>query len=212
LLARQADKPALWFRRGNAFAEQGKGKKAAADFSEASRRQPGNPGYLISRHLALLGGGDEASYRDFCPRMLREFHESKGAATAAGVVWLAVFLPNPPKEALPLARQAVARWLRNGSLRGLLGAAHYRAGDFTEAVRWLTGAARQRKGGATTDMLLFLAMAHHLGEAEKASRYLHQATQQMKQDEAEHRSNWMRRLSLRLLRQEAEALLSSAKP
>jgi Flp pilus assembly protein TadD len=211
LLSRDPENAALWRRRGRAFAEQDRWSEAAANFAEAHRMQPSDSGHLYRQGLALFGGGDEAGYRAVSSTMFRQFSESKDADTANAIARLAVLRSNPPRQPVALTQRAVGIEPRSWAYRETLGAAHYRAGDYTEAVRGLTGAARQRKEGATVWMQLFLAMAHHrLGESDRAKRLLQQAVAQMEREAAKNPPlGWENRLSQKLLRQEAESLLRS---
>ncbi len=108
-----------------------------------------------------------------------------------------------------------------------LGAALYRAGRFEEAVKRLTEATQLDAGAYRTNMLytwFFLAMAHHrLGHAEEARHWLDKAIEattklcsrppsrleSQRLPTASFRPNWSRRLTLELLRREAEQLIQA---
>jgi tetratricopeptide (TPR) repeat protein/tRNA A-37 threonylcarbamoyl transferase component Bud32 len=82
-----------------------------------------------------------------------------------------------PGRALELAKEAVKLAPRNGGYRNTLGTAHYRVGDWKNAVAELTKSTELRNGGDATDWF-FLAMAHwHLGERDQARVWYDRAVQ-----------------------------------
>jgi hypothetical protein len=100
----------------------------------------------------------------------------------------------------------------------LLGAALYRAGQGREALRRLGEASKayslaadQRRRQPIVYNWLFQAMAHHaLGHEHKATEWLQKAVRWMDEvaeDKTLGPMPWNRRLTVRLLRREAEALL-----
>ena len=104
-----------------------------------------------------------------------------------------------------------------------LGAVLYRAGRLEDAARRLTeaeAAFRNAKAPATTIAYtwLFLAMTRErLGQTEQAKQWLAKAVREIEQPPAERAEDpkarpWNRKLTLRLLRGEAEALIDRADP
>jgi tetratricopeptide (TPR) repeat protein len=96
-----------------------------------------------------------------------------------------------PAQALQLAKKAMqlspanysfsldAPYLHAGTNWTTLGVAHYRAGEWKEAVAALQKSMELRKGGDSTDWF-FLAMAHwKLGDKDKARESYNQAVQWM---------------------------------
>jgi Tfp pilus assembly protein PilF len=76
--------------------------------------------------------------------------------------WLLATGPAPvrdARQAVELARKAVAREPQNGAFWNTLGVAQYRAGDGPAAVAALEKSMQLRKGGDASDWF-FLAMAH----------------------------------------------------
>jgi tetratricopeptide (TPR) repeat protein len=139
-----------------------------------------------------------------------------------------------------LSAQAVAEKPNVGYLRETLGAALYRAGRLQEAAVQLRQAVELSGDGGSAWMQLFLAMTHHrLGhtvtgtagaiglpaapgwpapllaasalavERNQARFWLDAAVRQI---EAEKTAGWEDRLRMRLLRDEAQALLQAPKP
>src|SRR5262249_21172155 len=120
---------------------------------------------------------------------------------------------------LQLAEKAHAADGKNYDKINQLGAVLYRAGRFKEAAQRLTEAeaALQASPNMRTTIIytwLFQAMAHHqLGRRAEAARCLKKAVQEI--DEPSPRAardtgatSWNRRLTVQLLRREAEELLA----
>jgi hypothetical protein len=146
----------------------------------------------------------------------------------AGATWTCTLSPQSgadPNRIVSLAENVLAKSSRDHWHVNQLGAALYRAGRFEEAVTRLTEATELSCHPYRTNMLytwFYLAMAHHrLGHADLAHRGLDQAvqgTQQALKSPAEPPGksgnpdgvippNWSRRLTLGLLRREAEQLI-----
>jgi serine/threonine protein kinase/tetratricopeptide (TPR) repeat protein len=103
-------------------------------------------------------------------------------------------------RAVELAQKAVAMRPKNGAIWNTLGAAHYRAGNWNEAVAALEKSMELRQGGNSFDWF-FLAMAHwQLGEREKARDWYARAGKWMDQNQPKNEE-------LRRFRAEAAELL-----
>jgi serine/threonine protein kinase len=94
--------------------------------------------------------------------------------------WLMVIQPKPPvgdaKQGLEIAKLAVAKAPENGGLWNTLGVAHYRTGNWSEAVNALNQSRVLRKGGDSYDFF-FLAMAHwQSGDKDQARDWYKKAT------------------------------------
>jgi serine/threonine protein kinase/WD40 repeat protein len=180
-----------------------------------------------SRAMLLLLDGDLDGYRRVRSEKLERFGE--------GTVWTCTLSPSSgtdPGRIVSLAERAIAKSTKgqgyvnwNHGTVNQLGAALYRAGRFEEAVKRLTEATSLDAHPFRTNMLhtwFFLAMAHHrLGHAEEARRWLDRAvqgTEKALKSPAEPREkpgnldgairpNWNRKLTLLLLRGEAEKLI-----
>jgi tetratricopeptide (TPR) repeat protein len=119
-----------------------------------------------------------------------------------------------PKEAVELARQAVAQAPQEGGYWNTLGAAYYRAGNWNECVTALEKSMHLRQGGDGFDWL-FLAMAsHQLKKPNEAEKWLNKSVEWIRQAEQGqlnnplHRAVWQtHRREAELLRREATALL-----
>jgi Flp pilus assembly protein TadD len=131
--------------------------------------------------------------------------------------WTCVLAPDgvvEPGQVVELAEKLAAQDPKNRSRQTILGAALYRAGRFKEAERRLNQAAALPADGLqpVEYTWYFLAMAHQrLGHAREARAWLEKCHKQMEQKAKDANLPWNRRLSLELLRREAEALLGIEK-
>jgi Flp pilus assembly protein TadD len=212
LVKAQPDQSRHFLRRGRAYAEQGQWKKAGADFARAIRLKETKPEPWTGLALLRLQTADLAGYHQACARLLDRFGQATDPAVAQEVAWTLVLAPAVTDLTQPvrLAQLAVAK-LPKSNYRPLqtLGAALYRAGKWEKAVRRLNQAIKvQGKEGTAFDWL-FLAMAHHrLNHAAEARKWLDQTVAWMAKNPQAVRSwGWRDRLTLPLLRREAEALL-----
>jgi tetratricopeptide (TPR) repeat protein len=177
--------------------------------------------------MLCLRDGHLEGYREVCSDMLQRFGK--------GAVWTCTLTPNSgadPARIAALAEKAITEsdkgqgyvnedhWHVNQ-----LGAALYRTGRFEEAVKRLTEATKLNPHPYRSNMLptwFFLAMANHrLGHAEEARRWLDKAVQgtdealkppaelpgNSRNPDGVIAPNWSRKLTLLLLRREAEELI-----
>jgi eukaryotic-like serine/threonine-protein kinase len=207
----------FWVLRGWAYADRDQWDKASADFIKAAECKEPRVEVRYSRAMLHLRDGNLDGYRSMCSDALDRF--------GAGATWTCTLSPESgvdPDRIVSLAENLLARSSRDHWHVNQLGAALYRAGRFEEAVTRLTEATELNCHPYRTNMLytwFFLAMAYHrLGHAEEARRWLDQAVQGTQQAlklpaEPSGKSgnsdgvippNWSRRLTLGLLRREAE--------
>jgi tetratricopeptide (TPR) repeat protein len=228
----EADPSAAWAYqyRGNAYADLSRWDKAAADFAKAIDLKGDNPLHRYLHAVLLLGAADTEGYRSACLSMLEQFGKTPDPSIAYWVAWtfvLAADAAGDPAVTVQLAEKAVASAPKDYHYLNTLGAALYRAGRYEEAVRRLGEAATayKRDFGFRQPLVynwFFLAMAHHrLGQAEEARKRLDQAVKWVEQAGEEKGKDaaitlpmpWNRRLTLQLLRREAETLIhGAAKP
>jgi WD40 repeat protein/serine/threonine protein kinase/tetratricopeptide (TPR) repeat protein len=174
-------------------------------------------GYLGA--LARLAAGDAEDHRGDRARLLDRFADSSDAGALFWATWACALGPGRPAD----ARRLSAAAHRLTGLRPAdpdafqtAGAALYRAGRPVEAARWLDEAlvARSVEGAPQSTPLygrLFLAMAiHRLGHPREARARLAEAVTAIDSapESTAVSTPWNRRLTLRLLRSEAEATLA----
>ncbi|MGO9922542.1 MAG: protein kinase domain-containing protein [Isosphaeraceae bacterium] len=210
-------KSSFWVRRGWTYADMGQWDKASADFAKATQFKEPDEAAWYSRAMLHLRDGNLDGYRSICSEMLERF--------GAGATWTCTLSPESgagPDHIVSLAENLLAKSSRDHWHVNQLGAALYRADRFQEAVARFTEATELSCHPYRTNMLstwFYLAMAHHrLGHADEARRWLDRAvqgTQEALKSTAEPPAksgnadgvippNWCRKLTLGLLRREAE--------
>src|SRR5262249_3353841 len=158
-----------------------------------------------------------------CADMLRRFAAAT-ADSAQWAVWTCVLAPNAVadwKIPLQLAEKAVADDPNNYRALSHHGAVLYRAGHYREALTRLAEAEKayqpeQEKTSSIAYPWLFLAMTHYrlenTREAQqwlaKAAQWVEQAQQRQKDAATGGLLLWNRRLTVQMLRREAQELLS----
>ncbi len=208
-----------WVNRGDVYAFGGDWDKAVADFAAAIRLEPDD--HFLWYRLAVLHlqAGDAEAYRRDCQDMLRRFGPTRDPTVAHRVALICLLRPDAVSEGQRVSRLAElgAAGVPQGAWYLLtLGAAHYRAGQFPQAIRRLEQALVVPTADYYTSILtrLLLAMAHHAaGHADEARQWLDRAVE--RSDKALPRAeskalgpSWCDWVMCRLLRQEAEALLN----
>ena len=200
------------------FGQQG---AAIADFDKAVALGPEQANVWYRRALARLAQGQADQYRKDCAEMLQRFGESTKPDDANWVAWTCALAPDAIKDwpkTVALAEKAAKNDPKSASYLNTLGAVLYRAGRFDESLQRLTEADRVVKAPSETlpsspaYTWFFLAMAHHrLGHGEEAKKWFDKAAARTEKaireaDQGTEYLAWNRRLTLKLLRQEAKAL------
>jgi serine/threonine protein kinase/WD40 repeat protein/tetratricopeptide (TPR) repeat protein len=210
-------KSSFWVQRGWAHAGLGQWDKASADFVQATQGKEPDEAAWYSRAMLCLRDGNQDGYREVCSDMLQRFGE--------GAAWTCTLTPHSGADrdrVADLAEKLLAHSSRDHWHVTQLGAALYRAGRFEEAVQRLTEATELSCHPYRTNMQhtwYFLATAHQrLGHADEARRWLEKGVRGTEDalkspGETPGKSgnaggvispNWNRRLTLQLLRREAE--------
>jgi tetratricopeptide (TPR) repeat protein len=141
--------------------------------------------------------------------------DPKYAPAHNNLAWLLATCPDAklrdPRRAVELAKRAVRLATKEGNNWGTLGAAHYRAGDWKEAVAALDKSRELKKGGDAYAWL-FLAMAHQkLGNHDEARKAYDQATQWLEKNKESLAKNKRQAEELRRFRSETEEVLELKK-
>jgi WD40 repeat protein/tetratricopeptide (TPR) repeat protein len=232
--------PGGWVGRAFARAALHQWDRAERDYARA-QEMGGVPAVFAHQHaLVRLAVKDLSGFRKICGRLLEAGGPSPIPDTALWAAWTGALLPDTgvaPARLVQLAERAAAPLPRNRDSLLVRGAVLYRAGKWEEAIGPLEAAVTAPQGARappprsvrwnpeafddTGYELLFLAMAHQrLGHAEEACRWLDRAARWMeraplpktKEGGDNPLYSWNQRLPHEVLRREAEALLSGAKP
>src|SRR5262249_16339311 len=114
-------------------------------------------------------------------------------------------------KAVALAKKAVELAPKEGNHWNTLGAAHYRAGNWKDAVAALEKSMQLRKGGDAFDFF-FLAMAHwRLEHKEEAHKLYEKAIEWMDKNQKQLEQNKQWDEELRRFKTETEELLEVKK-
>jgi len=223
--------------RAHAHEANGNLDQAITDLTEAVRLAPEEAGLYAraielapnrgpswyTRALARLAGRDIDAYRSECAAMADQFGQTEDADNAYWTAWTCVLAADAVADysrPVALAQKAVKSDPASHSRLTALGAILYRAGRLDEAIKRLTEAeqlatdADPKTKVSPAYKWFFLAMAHHrLRQHDKAKKCFDKAvawTDKVMQDHQEStgpRLPWSRRVTLQLLRQEAEKTL-----
>jgi tetratricopeptide (TPR) repeat protein len=216
------DDAALLEARADLLARGGQWSKAAADFKKLTG-MPGQgspPWHLWYRQaLALLGAGKAAEYRQVCAAMSDNFKDTGEPEAAFFAAWSCALAPQAVTDfALPirLAERALGKNAELVRYHQGAGAVLYRAARYPEALKHLEaaeGKGNPQNRSSFAYVWYFRAMTHYrLGQKEEAARWLDKANKQAEVelqgiDQSSQPHIWVRKVTLRLLRAEAENLL-----
>jgi tetratricopeptide (TPR) repeat protein len=217
-LVKQASAPGPQGAVGRAYTLAGRAEwqKAAAESAQALQLHPQDPELWMVHAGLLVLAGDTAAYRAFCRRMQETLAQQPDGTRDRRATYLVarscLLAPNgvDPAEGVRLAEQALAAAPRYAWHLHTLALAHYRAGQFEQAVRRLEESMEANPGWAgRVDDWLLLALAHHrLGHAAEVTRWLEKAVYALPTgDFFQGPIHSHDRLACELLRREAEALM-----
>jgi hypothetical protein len=156
--------------------------------------------YLAAAHLAA---DDAKAYSNVCHEMLWRFDQTSDPYSCQRLVYACVAAPNAvedPNLVVTYALRLRADWTDS---HRLLGAAHYRAGQFQHALERFDKSTQSGFQPRAWDFA-FIAMIHHrLGRKSEASEALEQAQQKKADIEA-----WWEKAEVDHLIREAEGMIS----
>jgi tetratricopeptide (TPR) repeat protein len=213
---------AAYTQRAGAYVLKGEYVKALADLAEAVRREPDNANTRYSHALVVLSSDDLADYREVCSETLRHFSKTEDTGAGHWVAWACVLGPDAVDDfsaPIALAEKAVESEPKRVSYMNTLGAILFRAGRLEEAIQRLAEANKLLEDPDSSAMSspaytwYFLAMAHQANkQAEVAKKWLDKATEWTdkvvrEDEEGTNPLSWNRRLTLKLLREEAETMI-----
>lgn len=210
-----------WYFRGSYCAAIGDWEQAAIAFDKAAEREtdPEQLRYLYYVSLVRLAGDDLTEYRETCKRLVYRAKQLKSRRAALLATWVRLLAPeavaDPGELLAPTLRDYEGR---DPDLLSTLGAVLYRNNQFNDAISKLGEAIEAtpvdaNELRAVTYSQLFLSMAHsRLGHINAAQEYFDRAVRSLDQpaspSEKMLTDSWHIALPLRLLRSEAEELLS----
>jgi tetratricopeptide (TPR) repeat protein len=217
----QPDRDLTWLLRGSARASLGQWDKAAEDFEKAATFP--KTFHRAWSHLAVvrLQQKDAKGYREACNRLLDEWSDSADPQVTALVAWTCSVAPGNGADLGRLIQALEKKEVTDYTSLRALGAAQYRSGKSSQAVKVLAKAIESRSEPATMAWI-FLAMAHHeLGNKEEARQWLDKAkarwSKEAKDNPAgdgpgglnKNRAPWNELLVVELTMREAEELLKN---
>ena len=166
---------------------------------------------VVSLHFDAM-----EQYRLLCLKMLETFSTSGTAEENHIIAWTCALGCDAIQDyapAIQLARRSVEKEPANPQYLNALGAILMRSGMYAEAKPYLEGLVNfaGSKDTSKTYTYYFLAMTeHHLGNADAARLHLKTANE-LADAEVSGLIPWNRRLTIELLRKEAQTLLGDAK-
>jgi serine/threonine protein kinase/Flp pilus assembly protein TadD len=186
LVKLRPDQFCLWWDRGQMFANRGEWSAAAQDLTRAlavlDRNEYQRPGAYMVQSLAasLLLGGDEKSYRELRDSILKNvdrIDDPQAANVLSRACSLRALSITDSSVSLRLSQQAVAASPKMAWYLYGLGAAHYRAGQYEQAIaRCEDSIKAQPKWLGRGQNHVILAMAcKRLGRHEEAQDWLAKA-------------------------------------
>jgi tetratricopeptide (TPR) repeat protein len=225
----QPQAAALRAARGALYAEQRKWAEAMTDFQHAAKLDKDKPIHHYRAAMVALGRHDRKGYRRICAGLVERSGKTADAVAGRWVAWACSLAPDAADDlgrAVQLADTAVRARPKSHLHLNTHGAIMYRTGEFKKAVERLhqaheawEAASPKPPPSSPAYTWFFLAMAHHrLGHAEQAREWLDQAAKWAEKTGKDSvRSGpgrkplpWNRRLTLELLRREAESLIGPA--
>jgi WD40 repeat protein/tetratricopeptide (TPR) repeat protein len=217
---------AAYFNRAQAHLEKSDFDRAPADLSKAVELAPDHALFWYWRALARVAAGRLDEYRRDCAEMLRHFGATEDADAAHWTAWSCTLAPDAAADwSVPLALAKKAAKGDPDSIQYMIthGAVLYRAGRVQQAIQRLMDAEPLHQAldptlpSSPAYAWFYLAMAHHrLGHGDEAKKFLNKAAAAWMDEETREpkaptapRPAWNRRLTLKLLSDEAHTLLKT---
>ena len=210
--------PAQYYLARSTLHVENEGWSAAdEDLSAALSRDADQSAYTYYRAaLFRLRAGDAEGYRSVCSGILDRFADADSPTDAQFTAWTCALAPEAVDDyaaPLKLAESAVAAEPENQQYLNSLGAIQVRAGLAEEALTTFDKAATMNADANTSSAYdyYFRALAEHALERSDAAREsLAKANELASVDLESEGTTWNRKLTLELLRKEAEGLIESA--
>ncbi len=184
--------------------------QARADLTEILAQDKVDAYFVYQAGLLSLGIGDITCYRTVCDRLVNSFDETNDDRANHFSAWLCTLLPNSVEDfapAIKLARKAVAKIPAHQRYVIGLGATLMRAGEHEQAKAELSQALKLAQSDKTLtayNHYLRSINEQYLGNEAHAKEYLRIANETADKELAAGQT-WSRKLTLQLLRKEAES-------
>ena len=200
------------------FSERERWEEALEDLAKAIELKPGQHYHYYQRALVALATGDDSQYRETCRQMLETFADSAEPMAAQFTAWTCALAPEAVDDyaaPLKLAESAVEAEPENQQYLNSLGAIQLRAGLHEEALATFDKAAAVGESDNTSSAYdyYFRALAEQALERTDAAKQSLATANELAAAELENETDppaWNRKLTLELLRNEAEALIEPA--
>ncbi len=207
--------PASLIARAQLLAGLGELEKAKQDLNSVVSNEAGQYDQYYQAALLSLKLDDSESYKASCRTMLRTRTAADKPIAKHLAAWTCALAPNAIEnyaDAIALGRAAVEAEPANPQFLNGLGAILMRAGLYAEAKPYLEGiinhAGSENTSKTYTHYFLVLT-EHHLGNAEAAGAHLKTA-HELADKELADSIPWNRKLTIELLRKEAQGLMGEA--
>jgi serine/threonine protein kinase/uncharacterized protein HemY len=177
------DHVSLWAERGEMYTRLGLWDLAATDFArETELREPETTWPWYWHAILSSSVGDREGYHQACRRMRASFRGTTNGTFARDLVRASVLAPDADADLdqlVELAHGIAVCEPGDACLLYVLGIAHYRAGQYEAALRWLRQSMAAGPGWAAWRINYpILAMVHQrLGQAEQARKALNEAAE-----------------------------------
>ncbi len=203
--------------RAQLLAGLGELQRANEDLKKSSSLS--NRSYYEQYQVALLSAKlkSQELYKAECQSLVESTTPAAKPIAKHFAAWVCALATNAVEDytaAITLSRAAVEAEPTNPQFQNGLGAILMRAGMYVEAKRYLAGIDNSAESEATSKSYkhYFLALTeHHLGQADVARVQLKFASE-LSDSELAESVPWTRRLTIELLRAEAQALILGEDP
>jgi tetratricopeptide (TPR) repeat protein len=213
----------VWNARANVYSALGQWDKAAADYARLIDSGPPNDIWFQLACVRLLAG-DAKGYEQLRKQLPERVAQAKNPVVSYVAARACMISPKAvadPLQAVRWAEKAVASQSKTAWYLHVLGAVHYRAGQFDPAVRRCRESLKAQPSwpGNMLNWLVLAMAEHRLGHAGQARQWLAKAIQwrgKLPRQEGKgvvsppdsHPSDW---LEFNVLFREAQALIPAEK-
>ena len=171
------------FRRADLLIGRGAIEQAGREYAAGfAAGEPPSPSPWLNFSRILLLNGDAEGYRRLCRRIWDRFGANRYGEDGCAAIHACVLATGSgdPAELVRLSRAVVGDG-SDPAAEYVLGLAHYRAGEWEQAIHRLQGLSKGKPSSAWT-MWPVLALAHYRrGDKEEASRLLGLAEKRLQQ-------------------------------